>query len=284
MTVKYPSKRIFSRAKSGGLPGYANVTDDTLEWLSAHGWNAVSLAWDNAKSDNVSIIDPYLELINSYGLDVFIEIEAILTYGVNGFTISTPVNTYGTTVPVGAAAGQTLSDIIALYEDDDRIVGFGFEGSFDNGVQWLVSQTDKIITQYYLYNYGWWNGTTWSNEGAGALLFSNSSGDMRGWRLLNVDELVVESFFPDECTHAGSMFNYCRANFPKLKLGFISSVDETTWWQLWQTYAYYNAHKNDNPLPDPPTYDAVKALAAEYLTGTVRSAAGRLDIGMVMTL
>lgn len=282
MTVKYPSKRIFSRANTGGVPGYANVTADTLEWLSSHGWNAVSLAWANSQSDNVSIIEPYLELINSYGLDVFIEIEGVLNN--NGFTISTAVNTYGTTVPQGAATGQTFSEIIALYEADDRVIGFDFEAGFDNGVQWLRSQTDKILTQYYLYNYGWYSGTTWSNEGAGAGLFSNSSGDMRGWRLLNVDELVVESFLLDECTHAGSMFTYCRANFPKLRFGFISSVDESTWWQLWQTYAYIIAHQNDDPLPAPLSYDAVKTLAAEYLTGTLRTAAGRLDIGMVMTL
>src|SRR5450759_2698733 len=161
-------------------------------------------------------------MIASRGLEVWIEIEDAM----NGhFTVSTTLAQYASDTTVPYANGVAWGTVMAGLDADPRIAGFVFEGSYDVGVQFLRSVTDKTLTQCWVYEYGNYYGGAWSHwYQPTSPLFNLGSGDARTYRLLNVDELLWEAYTVDQSIQAAEGLPFFKKNFPNLRVGIIGIV------------------------------------------------------------
>ena len=265
-----PSRRVFNSALS-------QITDSFCQTCVDEGWGGIVIFWDAGQSNSVEELAPYIALIASYGLQVWIEIEEVMNAH---FTASTTLEQYTTDTTVPGANGVAWGTIMSNFDADGRIAGFVFEGSYDVGVQFLRTVTTKILTQCWVNAYGSYNSNgVWENlYGPQYGLFNLGGGNATTYRLLNVDELLWETYSPNECASAAAALPYFINNFPNLKVGIIGMVSQTNYWQWWQTYAYIDAHINDVPPPAPIDYATIQSLAQAGFTSIWKSA-GFLNVG-----
>ena len=276
---KLAAERIEKRVFNTNI---VEITDSFCQSCVNDKVTGIVIWWDTLTSNCVTMLAPYIALIASYGLDVWLEIEEVMH---GHFTTSTTLAQYSSDTTVPGAQGVAWGTIMSNFNSDWRIVGFVFEGSYDIGVQFLRSVTSKTLTQCWLYGYGSYvAGGTWNNLSGPSLgLFNLGSGNARAYRLLNVDELLWEVYCPDESQHVAIALPFFKQNFPTLKFGIIGMVSATNYWEWWETYAYDNAHASDSPKPPPLSYDTIRSLFREKY-GAIRNSVGSiLDIGSIFT-
>lgn len=267
------SKRVFKTILSDITASYCQAcVDDGVAGLVIWWGHTYSNA-----TDCTAELEPYITLLDSYGLKVWLEIEGVMH---NHFTTNTTLAQYSSDTTVPGADGVSWGAIVSAYDADPRIVGFVFEGSYDVGVQFLRSVTSKPLTQCWVREDGYYDARVWSNwyEPTHAL-FNLGGGDPRTFRLLNVDELLWEVYTIDQCLNAAESLALFQRDFPGLKIGIIGIVSYTGYWEYWQTYAYIAAHGSDSPLPPAVSYETTQALITEYF-GNIRDSA-LIDIGTI---